>query len=278
MTFAPVVPLGGLAGLRFVERTFDRQFETFLKSPEIQREIDHFLANAGAVETAADLVADRRLLGVALGAFGLDNQVQSRAFVRKVLEDGTLAPNALANRLANPAWQEFSRTLGFGDVGGLLGVETVREEVVERFRIRQFERAVGEQNLEVRLALNFKREVAEIAADPNVARFGWLRILGSQPLRQVIEGALGLPSEFGAVDLDQQISEIERRSRQLFGGESPAVFADPEVLDDALRRFLVRVQAASGPDLATPGAAALTVLRANALGAGATTNLILSNL
>ncbi len=47
----------------------------------------YFEANIGKVETAADLVGDRRLLKVALGAFGMDGEIDKRAFLRKVLEE-----------------------------------------------------------------------------------------------------------------------------------------------------------------------------------------------
>jgi len=277
MAFAPVVPLGGLAGLRFVERTYERQLEAFGRSPEIQREIDHFRAHAGEAETAEALVADRRLLRVALGAFGLEDEVDKRAFVRKVLEDGVLDPKALANRLADPAWGKFARTLGYGDFGGFLHLETVRHDLAERFRLRQFERAVGDADVNLRLALNFKREIAEIAASGS-GRSAWYRLLGSQPLRRVVEGALGLPQGFAQLDIDRQVSALEERTQRLFDGATPAAFASAENVDTLLRRFLARAEAEAGPSPGTRGAAALTLLQASGLGPGAQASLFASGL
>lgn len=277
MAFAPVVPFGGLMGFRFVERTFDAQFEAFGKSPDIQREIDYFLENAGEATTAEALVDDRRLLRVALGAFGLDDEVDKRAFIRKILEEGSLDPKSLANRLAEPAWAEFSRALGFGDLGGLLVFETTRKDLAEQFRLRQFERAIGDVDVDIRLALNFRREIREIALDPDVGISGWFRILGSQPLRGVIEGAFNLPSGFSQIDLDRQRDEIEARSDRIFGGKSPAVFASDENIDGLLRRFLVSAQLKGGISSSAPGATALTLLRANSLGTGGSANLFASN-
>ena len=45
------------------------------------------------MKSAADLVADRRLLKVALGAFGLEGEIDKKAFIRKVLEEGTDRPS-----------------------------------------------------------------------------------------------------------------------------------------------------------------------------------------
>ena len=124
MPFAPVVPLGGLAGWRVLERTQARQQEQFNKSPDLQREIDYFKENIGKVTSTAELVGDRRLLAVALGAFGLSEEVNKQAFVRKVLDEGTDERTAFANRLGNSDYIAFAETFSFGnDVGGFVATE-----------------------------------------------------------------------------------------------------------------------------------------------------------
>lgn len=277
MAFAPVVPFGGLLGFRFVERTFDAQFEAFGKSAEIQRDIDYFLEHANEATTAESLVADRRLLRVVLGAFGLDDEIDKRAFVRKILEDGTLDPKALANRLADPAWAKLSDALGYGDLGGLLVFENIRRNIADRFRLRQFERAVGDVDVDIRLALNFRREIREIALDPDVGRIGWFKILGSQPLRRVIEGAFNIPTGFGQIDIDRQRVEFEARADQIFGIDSPAAFASDENLDDLLRRYLVSAQLQGGIAASAPGVTALALIQAGGIGPASSANLFASN-
>jgi hypothetical protein len=277
MAFTPVVPFGGLLGFRFVERSYDAQFATFGKNPEVQRDIDYFLEHAGEATTAEALVADRRLLRVVLGAYGLDDEIDKRAFVRKILEDGTLDPKGLANRLADPAWAELSAALGYGDLGGLLVFDNVQQNIVDRFRLRQFERAVGDIDLDIRLALNFRREIRAIALDPDVGKIGWLKVLGSQPLRRVVEGAFNLPTGFGQVDIDRQRDELAARADQLFGIESPAAFASDENLNDLVRRFLVAAQLRGGISPSAPGATALALLQAGGIGPAGSANLFASN-
>jgi len=276
MSFAPAIPLGGIAGLRFLDRTFDRQIDIFSKSPELQRDIEHFRAVAPGIDSAEALVQDTRALRVALGAFGLEDELPKRAFIRKVLEEGTLDPRAFANRLADPAWARFAGALGFGDLGGRLGLESAREDLIGRFRIRQFERATGEQDVNLRLAMNFRREIATIASSDAVDRAGWFRVLGSQPLRQVVESAFGLPDGFGALDIEEQRLELERLTRRRYGEASPAAFRDAGTVDDVLRRFLLRADLASGPSAQTRGMAALTILQSAPIGPAASANLFAS--
>ncbi|MEO0428849.1 MAG: DUF1217 domain-containing protein [Pseudomonadota bacterium] len=274
----PAIPLGGVAGLKLLDRTFDRQLETFSRSPELQREIDDFLDRAGEVQSAEDLVADRQLLKVALGAFGLEDELPKRALVRTVLEEGTIDPEAIANRLVDPAWGRFAAALGFGDLGNRLGSESVRRQITEDYRVRQFERAVGDIDVDLRLALNFRREIDDIAGSGTVERSGWFRVIGSEPLRLVVLGALNLPESIGALDIDAQVTRLEERAQQVFGGRTPAVFTDPAVVEDAIERFLFSSAAQRAPSATAPGVAALTILQANPLGAAGTANLFASRL
>ena len=84
--FQPIVPTGGLAGWRFLQRTYDTQFEAFSKSVSLQRDTDYFKENIAEATTAEALVSDRRLLTVALGAFGL----QVRRDLKQVREEGLM--------------------------------------------------------------------------------------------------------------------------------------------------------------------------------------------
>ncbi|MGL6210257.1 MAG: DUF1217 domain-containing protein, partial [Paracoccaceae bacterium] len=115
MTFAPVLPGTGYAGWTFLQRTKASQTATFYKSPELARDEAYFRAKIKSVKTADDLVSDRRLLKVALGAYGLDADLNSKAFIKKVLSDGTLKEGTLSGRLADKQYEKLSAAFGFGD-------------------------------------------------------------------------------------------------------------------------------------------------------------------
>lgn len=118
MSFQPIVPQSGIAGWRFLERTMETQRAAFDKSADVAKDVAYFKENIAKVNSAADLMADRRLLKIALGAFGLQDDVDKKAFIRKILEEGTEEKTALANKLLTPAYRELSRTFGFGDTLG----------------------------------------------------------------------------------------------------------------------------------------------------------------
>ena len=95
---------------------------------------------AATIPSAADLVADRRLLKVALGAFGLEGEIDKRAFMRKVLDEGTIDPKAFANRLTDPAFRKLAEAFGFGNPGGARTNEAgFAAKIVAAYKIRAFE-------------------------------------------------------------------------------------------------------------------------------------------
>lgn len=262
MTFNPVIPVSGYAGWTFLNRTMAKQSAAFVKSPEIKRDEDYFRANIGKVNSADDLVKDRRLLKVALGAFGLDADLDNKAFIQKVLKDGSLKPEALANKLADKQYLKLSVAFGFGDFATPRSKQSdFPDKIIAAYRARQFEAAVGNQDGDLRLALNAKRELATLAAKPVTETAKWLGILGNSALKQVFTKALGLPTSIGAVDLDQQILVFQEKAEATFGDKSVSQFTDQDKVEGLIRRFLVRSQAQAAAGQSGAGAAALAMLQ-----------------
>lgn len=263
MSFAPVLAGAGYGGWTFLQRTIGRQQAAFAADPAQRREEAYFRDRIGSVRTAGDLVADRRLLRVALGAFGLEADINSTAFVRKVLEDGTLAPSALANRLADRRYREFSAAFGFGDFATPRTVlSDFPDRILWAYRDRQFAAAVGTQDNDMRLALNAEAELADLAGTGRGEVVGWLSIIGSPPLRKVFETAFGLPAAFGAIDIDRQVATLRDKAGSALGSDSVTQFADPAARNRLLRRFFAR--SATGAQDTGAGSAALALLTAAA--------------
>lgn len=262
MSFAPVIPGGGLTGWAFLGRTLAAQKKAFAADAQAGRDKEYFRDRIGAVDTAGALLDDRRLLSVALTAFGLERDINNRAFLRKVLEDGTLSPGALANRLADKRYLDFARAFGFGD----FPVPNTKksdfaDKVLGAFEAKKFEAAVGQVSSDMRLALNARTELAAIAGRSLSADGKWYAAMGSPPLRQVLQTAFGLPSSFVSVDIDRQLAILKARAGTALGESGIDQFTDPARVDKVVRLFLLR----SGP---TGGATspALSLLQGAGMG------------
>lgn len=243
MSFQPIVPLGGYAGWSFLTRTLDRQQAAFDQSPALARDTDYFAAKIATIDSAEALVADRRLMRVALGAFGLGDDIDSRHFIRTVLEEGSVDDSALANKLSDKRYRALAEAFGFGPG------ETPRTatpgfaaDMVAAYRRQSFEIAVGEQDTSLRLALNLDRELTELVESRQSDEAAWLSVMGSAPLREVFDTAFGLPEGFAALDLDDQLATYRSKALQRFGSSDLAQFAEPDQREALVRAYLVQAQ------------------------------------
>lgn len=261
--FQPIVPDTGLAGWRFLQRTYDVQFETFNRSTVIQRDSDYFHEKIGSITSAEDLVADRRLLTVALGAFGLQDDINNRFFIQKVLEDGAVNEDALSMRLADTRYRELSEAFGFGpSVSANFSVSGFATGIVDRFQTNSFEVAAGAQNDATRVALYAQRELGEISAMDGSTDTKWFTIMGDPPLRELFEKALNLPSSIGQIDIDQQLSVFKDRAQSILGSDDLQQFTDEDARQDLITKYILRDQIDGFGIGLSSGAIALSLLGA----------------
>ena len=265
MNFQPVVPFGGYAGWQFLQRTLEAQKSRLSQDPALERATAGFEARFSTMTRAEDLVGDRQVLQVALGAYGLDEDLPNRAFIRKVLEEGTAEQGALANRLADSRYRALSEDLGFGPFGlpGYLRTGFV-DDLLTTYRDRQFEQSVGAQNEDMRLALNMARELPLLGSKDQSADGAWFSVMGQPPLRAVFERAFGLPTGFGTLDLDQQLRVFREKADALLGVSEVSELSDAKVQDQLLRRFFANSTEIGGFSMSVRGAAALTLLQSAA--------------
>lgn len=264
--FQPVVPVSGYSGWKFLERTNDSQKSSFERSPELVRNIEYFKENIGAADTAEKLVSDRRLLAVALGAFGLGDDLNKKAYVKKALAEGTDDPEAFANRMVDKRYQQLAKEFGYGNnFGSRVSLSDFALKIVDKYKAREYEIAVGETNQNMRLAMTFRREISGIASIEN-SNSAWFQIMGNPPLRAVVESAFNLPTSFGTLDIDVQKDILKGYARKRFGSSDASIFKDPENVDKMIRAFFLKKQIDEGPGPNVRGSAALSILSNTAAG------------
>lgn len=260
--FQPVIPIGGLGGWRFLQATYDKQFDAFTQSAQLQRTTDYFRENIGKIETAEQLVGDRQLLTVALGAFGLQDDINSQFFIRKILEEGSVNDDALANRFTDPRYKEMAQAFGFGP-GEFLktGQPVFAEAIIDRYEAIEFEVAAGQKNEAMRFALYAEREMGNLAQEDMSNDAKWFTLMGEPPLRNLFEKAFNLPTSFGQIDIDQQLKVFKERARSEFGSDDLSIFNDPEMVQDLITKYIVRDQIAQFNNSFSSNSIALTLLR-----------------
>ncbi|MEP2642253.1 DUF1217 domain-containing protein [Roseobacter sp.] len=121
MNFVPTVFGSGLAGYSLLQTTRAAQQELFEQNTLLVRETTQFAERIESVQTSDELIEDRTLLGVALGAFGLEEDLDNRAFIKQILDSDLDDSTSLANRLADTRYLAFAQTFNFaGSTGAQL--------------------------------------------------------------------------------------------------------------------------------------------------------------
>lgn len=265
----PSVPINGIAGWRFMQRTQESQMQAFAASPALDRELSYFKENISKVESVDDLVNDFTLFKVALGAFGLEDKVADKFFFKKVLGEGSENDGAFALLFTDTTYKEMAEAFGFGNAGGArVGESDFAQKITDAYEVRQFEKAVGDSDTSMRLALTLEREIGTYANSANPETVGWFQLMANTPLREVFDSAFGLPESIGTLDVDQQREILQNANERMFGSRSMNVFQDPENIDKLLRNFFAQEQINSGPSALTKGMSALTLME-NAVAAAA---------
>lgn len=261
MSYQPVIVGSGLVGWQFLKSTQSTQRTVFDKSASMARDTEYFEAQIGKITNAEDLVADRRLRRVALGAFGLQDDINNIFFIRKVLEEGTLKQDALANKMSDDRYKALAKAFAFDSpLGPATQGKDFAKSIVARFRAQEFEVAVGNQDESLRLSLYLERTLPEMAATNSGDDTKWFRVMGTPPLRSVLETALGLPSGFGQLDIDKQLEMFRDKMQSRFGVSEIDEIAQPEVMGRVVQTYLLQSQIQQSSSIGA-GQLALTLLQ-----------------
>lgn len=235
--------VGGLGSSSLVAHTvlnrdLDRYKQIFRKDPEVKRETDYMREKLPQVESLEDLTDDYRLWQSVTSAFGLEDQAYAKAMLKKVIEEGVTEKTAMANRMVDTRYKEMARFFNY-DVLGMMGLKSDKKvaDLVSRYETQMFEKAVGESNENLRLAMYFERKIKDVKSI--------YEVLGDKALYQVALKMGGLPQEYAKVDIDKQ-AEYFKQKLPLKD------LQNPQKLGKLLQTFLARADAESSSAMSSP--------------------------
>ncbi|MDO5612989.1 MAG: DUF1217 domain-containing protein [Paracoccus sp. (in: a-proteobacteria)] len=253
--------LGGIAGWNVLKRTSAQQKQMIANDPTVSRNSAYFRENIAKVQSAGDLVKDYRLLSVALGAFGLEGEIGSKAFIQKVLESDLSDKQSLVNRLSDKRFLNLAEAFNYNEGADEVQSQGFGDKLVSQFIDRELERRVGQTDESMRLALNAQRELAIFAERDTKDTTLWYEVLGNPPLRRVFEGAFGFSSSsFGKIPVERQMTMMKDRAERMFGSEPFKAFGTEEGMEKLVRTYLARSQLQEGSTAQNAYSAALTLL------------------
>jgi len=203
------------------ERTAAREAAT--KKAELYQE------RIQSIDTVKELLADRDVIDVVIGAYGLDPEDVTDDFLKQVFASDLSDPKSFVNQQPDSRWAELVASFNF-DANGNLTRETIGTvqqrgetlETVNKYLRQTLEETEGASNEAVRLALYFERTA------PNITdAYG---LIADDALMAVFRTTFGFSDEFSNMDVDQQ-------ARIINDNLDLADLQDPTKLERFLQRY-----------------------------------------
>lgn len=212
-----------ISTLRQLTANLPRAIAQVRSNPQVDRESEYYLSTISKVRSIDDFMRNDRVYRYALKAFGLEEMMYGKAFIRRVLSEGIDARESLANRLADPRFREFAEAFNFARYGSTTtAFARTQQGAVDRYLRQTLETDIGRDNEGLRLALYFQRKAPSVSS-----AYG---LLADRALLEVTRVALGLSASTGSIDIDRQADLINKRM-------DIADLKDPAKLDKMLNRF-----------------------------------------
>jgi hypothetical protein len=215
--------LSTIASYQSISNNIARSLSNTAKKPDVSRETAYYLANIGKVTTIDGFLNNYRLFSYAMKAYGLSDMTYAKAFMRKVLTEGTSSGSSFANQLSDPRYREFARAFDFATLGSkATQASAAQNGTTDKYIQQVMEEDAGAQNDGVRLALYFARKASSITSP--------MQVLADPALVKVVQTALGLSPTVSMTDIDHQAAML---SKQI----NFADFQDPEKVKRFTQRF-----------------------------------------
>ncbi|RYB97092.1 DUF1217 domain-containing protein [Ciceribacter ferrooxidans] len=185
-----------------------------------EAETKYYQEKIQSIRTVDDLLADRRVVDVVLGAYGFDPANVSDEFLKQIFSSDLDDEKSFVNQQTDEDWAELLASFNFDGDGNLTRetVGTVQQrgsalETANMYLRQSLEESEGESNQGVRLALYFER-MAPTLTDA----YG---LIADSALLEVFRVTYGFPSEFSSMDVDVQ-AKIVKKNLDLSEMQDPA--------------------------------------------------------
>ena len=96
-----------------IVRSLKQSMARVAQQPDVSGNAAYYKANIGKVKTVDDFMKNDRLYQYAMKAYGLEDMIYAKAFMKKVLQSDLTDPNSYANKLVDKRYQEFAAAFSF---------------------------------------------------------------------------------------------------------------------------------------------------------------------
>ncbi len=103
------------ASLAYVilSRDMPKSLDRVANQAQVKKDAEYYAENINKVKDLDDFLGDYKLYSYAMKAYGLDDMIYAKAFMKKVLESDLTDANSFANKLSDTRYREFAAAFNF---------------------------------------------------------------------------------------------------------------------------------------------------------------------
>ena len=242
-----------------VESNLSRYQTMTAAEPAVKTASAYYAANIGKVTSISDFVNNYRLLSYALDAYGLGDQINSKALITQVLQGGVTNSKSLANTLQGGKWLAFAKAFSsIGSSGSTVATQSAIQTTESDYTEQQLESDQGNADPGVELALYFQRVAPTITT-----AYG---ILADKNLLEVVQTIFGISST----------SNIDQEAKEITNLLPLSELQDPTKLKSLVERFTTMYDKDYGPSSGSTSSLSVTNYNSTSATSGSAASTILS--
>ena len=184
-----------------------------------KNDIEYFRKVAPSLDTPEKLLKNYRALKFVTSAYGLGEQVNQTALLRKLLTENPANPSALAQQLADNRYRNFAAALSTWAPPPFSSKSTI-DAAIAGFKQQSFETSIGKDSVALQEATYFSRTAKGVTK--------LSQLMSDKVMMDVVVTALGIPEAFKGLDYTQQVNILKPRvdMKQFATAEGVAKFVD----------------------------------------------------
>jgi hypothetical protein len=212
--------------------------KTYAAGGSDNSDLAYFTKVAHTLTTPDALLKDYRALTFVATSFGLGEQVDQTAILRKLMTESPTDPKSLAMQLSDERYRKFAAAMSTASGAVPLSDPSTVASIVAGYKEQSFETSIGQDNGALQEATYFTRNA--------LGATKLSQLMADKPLLDVVRTALGIPDAFSNLDYDQQVAILTPRvdMKQFATADGVAKFIGKYLVMDQLRQS----QAASASD------------------------------
>jgi hypothetical protein len=220
--------------------------------PRTKSDAAYFTSVAGTLTTPDALLKNYRALGIVLNAFGIGSYINDTALLKQLMTQNPSDASSTAYKINNPALTRFATAMGQFITSPFATASNVRA-LLTAGATNNFETSEDSLAPGIANALYFSRTIGSLTS---------LDQLMSDPkLLQVAETATNMPSQFGTLDYNTQVSLLSAQIKM-------SNFQKPAFVQQFVTKYLALNEANNATSTDTTGALAILT------GSGSSDNII----